>query len=199
MVLGVVSCSKDWFDVKTDKQLSIPTTLKDLQALMDNSFELNNNCPFMGENASDLHYFSIDAISAMSGFTLNSYIWAKQQPNLKVPDWMSELNPGGGSYRKVYYTNIVLKGLEKLSNDDDQELSNVKGQALFFRGKAFYELAQIFVPVYSTSDGDTNLGIPLRLDPDINISSKRSTIKQTYEQVISDLTEAVNLLRYANV
>jgi hypothetical protein len=36
--------------------------------------------------------------------------------------------------------------------------------------------------------------MPLRLDPDMNIPSVRSSVQQTFEQILKDLHEAVNLL-----
>ena len=47
---------------------------------------------------------------------------------------------------------------------------------------------------YNTGTASTDLGLPLRLDPDMNIPSVRSSVKQTYDQILKDLHEAINLL-----
>jgi starch-binding outer membrane protein, SusD/RagB family len=65
---------------------------------------------------------------------------------------------------------------------------------LFYRAKNFYDILQEYAPVYDSSKAATDLGIPLRLTSDINIVSKRATVKDSYNQVIADLTAAIPLL-----
>ncbi|MBO9635963.1 MAG: RagB/SusD family nutrient uptake outer membrane protein, partial [Chitinophagaceae bacterium] len=51
-----------------------------------------------------------------------------------------------------------------------------------------------FSDVYDGSNGST-LGIPIRLSPQIDQPSKRATLKETYDQIINDLSEASTLLQ----
>lgn len=190
-----LGCMKEsWFDVKSNKQLSVPTTITDLQSLMDDGYSMNSYSPMMGENASDAHYFEENRVRRLVGFALNSYTWSKLQPNRQVTDWVA-IN--FGSYRRVYVANLVLENLQKIKledNVDKSKLLDIKGQALFFRGRAFYELSQIFVPFPDASIMDKKYGIPLRLESDINLKSVRSTVNETYNRIISDLKEAADLL-----
>jgi hypothetical protein len=72
--------------------------------------------------------------------------------------------------------------------------NTLKGAALFTRAFAFYNLAQLFAPAYSTVSAGTDLGIPLRLSSDINAVSVRSTVQQTYDRILNDLHGAEALL-----
>lgn len=67
------------------------------------------------------------------------------------------------------------------------------------RAAIYLEAAQIYCLVYNESTANTDLGLPLRLDPDVNIPSKRSSLKETYSQIISDLKEAAMLLPNAQI
>ncbi len=58
----------------------------------------------------------------------------------------------------------------------------------------FYHLAQVFAPQYMRESAGTDLGIPLRLQPDVNEAISRSTVQQTYDQIKNDLQKAVPLL-----
>jgi len=192
-ILGL-SCKKgNWYDVKSNKQLSVPTTLKDMQALMDDGRTLNTNMPYLKEVASDGHYLDQILANSLIGGDRNAYTWTHEQRNENIVDWVVGNN---GSYRRVYYANLVLEGLEKIKpqNTDQVEWANVKGQALFHRALAFYELSQTFAEPYEVATAESKLGIPLRLESDVNIPSKRSNLKQTYDQIIEDLTVAKDIL-----
>lgn len=183
-------CSKDFLDAKPDKKLALPSTLTDLQALMDNSAYMNGGWPSAGEIAADnyavtseaWHSFSYDITSQ------NLYIWEDNVFNDNVQnEWFL-------AYQAVFYANTVLENIDAVQTDDAAQKSNIKGEALFFRAQAFYELSQIFAGVYHKETATTDLGIPLRLTSDINQTSTRSSAEQTYHQIIADLQQAATLI-----
>jgi tetratricopeptide (TPR) repeat protein len=101
------------------------------------------------------------------------------------------------AYKRIFYTNLVLEGMEKIVPKNPTELiawSQAKGSALFFRAYNHYLLSQLFCKTYDKTTAQSDLGIPLRLQSDINITSFRSTVQQTYEQIINDLKQALDLL-----
>lgn len=57
----------------------------------------------------------------------------------------------------------------------------------------FFLLAQQYCIAY-TPDASNNLGLPLRLSYNVNIQVKRSTLQETYDQIITDLKSAEILL-----
>jgi len=77
---------------------------------------------------------------------------------------------------------------------EQQSWKAIKGDALFKRSFNFYEVSQSWAPPYRSSTASTELGIPLRLTSDANVLTTRSTVQETYDKIISDLKESVNLL-----
>src|SRR5262249_46970613 len=67
-------------------------------------------------------------------------------------------------------------------------------QALFLRARNFYELSQIYAMPYNPASASTDQGAVLRLESDVNVVPTRSTVKDTYDQVVKDLTDALPLL-----
>lgn len=192
--IGIIpACKKgDWYDVKSNKSLAVPTALKDMQALMDNTSVMNTFTPGMGEVASDGHYINDPIL--LFRYEQSAYTWSKKENYREVADWAQITN---GSYIRIYYANLVLDGMPKIKpigGTEQEQWNNIKGQALFHRTHAFYELAQVFAPPFEVSNANSKLGIPLRLEADINIPSKRGTVQQTYDQIINDLTLAKDLL-----
>lgn len=183
------ACQDDFLDKKPDKSLVIPSSLDDFQAILDNSAVMNYE-PALGLLGADNYYLTDNLWQSLYTSTeRNSYIWAKEvYEGEPLPDW-------NAPYRQVFYANVVLEGLEKLAVEekDREEWNRLKGSALFYRANAFYQLAQLFAPAYSELTANEQ-GIPLRLSPDINALVSRADLQETYDRIIQDLTEAMELL-----
>jgi len=193
-ILFFTACQEEFLDLKSDKKLVVPTTLKDFRALMDNSDIMNNSSvPYLGEVSADDYYMSTENFMSISGSTVlhNSYIWASD-----IYGGEHQLNDDWARlYQMVLYCNVVLEGLEKLPHNAlSGEWKEIKGTAYFFRSWAFYQLAQLFCVQYDAVTASEDIGIPIRLHADIKVKASRNTVAETYRQIISDLSNAVKLL-----
>ena len=193
---GVIGCllgchKKAFLDEKPSSDLFIPGTLQDLQALLDND-GIMSETPVLGELSSDNFYVTYLFWQTLSPKERNAYIWA--------PDIYAGIGAVGDwnfPYQQVFYANVVLDGINKvaITSSNAQTWNSIKGSALFIRAYAFYNLAQIFAPVYDKNTADDDLGIPLRLNPNVDEASHRSTVNETYTQILSDLLQAKDLLQ----
>lgn len=184
-----MACDKEKLDIKPSQSLVVPSTIEDLQKLMNNSGVLNST-PSFGELGADNYYMTTAVWNARSIIEQNGYIWAKDiyPPGAVVADWNVQ-------YTAVYYTNVVLYGLSQLEEQANTEAyKKVKGCALFFRSLSFYNLAQLFCKPFDAATASTDPGIPLRLVSDVDVLIGRSTVQETYERIIADLKEAEALL-----
>ncbi|MEZ0612153.1 RagB/SusD family nutrient uptake outer membrane protein [Fibrella sp. WM1] len=101
------------------------------------------------------------------------------------------------AYGAINNVNGVLNALNVVTDADQK--STFEGEARFIRGILFFELVRYYALPWGATSGNTQLGIPLVLTPssDVNQASTqtpRSTVAQTYTQVIDDLTKAASLL-----
>lgn len=189
---GTFSCNKKKFlEVKPDTDLFIPTTLNDCQALLDNDIVMNET-PVLGELSANNFYMPVSYWQNLNVKEKNAYVWHPQTfEGLagNVADWNSP-------YQQVLYANVVLEGLSEMpiAIGEENRWKAIKGAALFARAHAFYQVAQVFAPVYNSNNADKGLGIPLRLHPEVDESSVRSSVHETYNRIITDLQEACNLL-----
>ena len=186
----MVACSESFLDIKPDKKLVVPSTLDDLQALLDYFDVHNSNMPGMGELSSDDYYILYDRWNTMSSpYMKNGYIWAKEiNEGSTSIDWNNR-------YHQIFYVNYVLEGLDKTDRaDDPARYDHMKGTALFYRAHAYYQLAQVFCSPFDKSAANDGYGLPLRLTSDLNVHVGRATVKETYERMVTDLLEALDLL-----
>ena len=73
--LITAGCSDDFLEKKADKSLVVPTTLEDLQALLDNADRVMNIVPAIGMVASDDAFTTDNAWQGLFTATVrNSYI-----------------------------------------------------------------------------------------------------------------------------
>ena len=191
----LVSCSKSSFlDKKPNTDFIIPTTLTDFQALLDNNLVMGIT-PNLGELSADNYYLRDSFWLTLDARQHNAYIWLPGDGTVFY-NGQTQQDDWDIPYKQVFYSNVVLDGLPKIKVDstNEQTWKALKGAALFMRAYAFYNVAQVFAPVYDSSTAATDLGIPLRLSPDVNAVSTRASVKETYQQILNDLDSALNLL-----
>ena len=111
------------------------------------------------------------------------------------------------AYEAINITNNVLDNLEvvgeELEADEQAELkAKVEGEARFIRGTLYFELVRFYSRAWNDGDPAANLGVPLVLAPTTTINDasfvSRATVAQVYEQVLTDLETAADLLPESN-
>ncbi|MBK7870638.1 MAG: RagB/SusD family nutrient uptake outer membrane protein [Saprospiraceae bacterium] len=100
-----------------------------------------------------------------------------------------------GAYNAINIANNVLSALEVVNEDDR---ATVEGEALFIRGILYFELVRFFALPYEAGQTNSQLGVPLVLEPTRGISDvnkvSRNTVEEVYNQVIGDLVKAESQL-----
>lgn len=194
VLILVSSCSGSFLEVKTDKSLVIPYRIEDYQAILDDAFRTMNTKAsiVLGTIAADEIQVDEQQLANLTPVhQRNAYLWKKE--DLFEGEQSDDWNFG---YRRILYANQVIEGIQKIKPENAQldAWNNVKGSALFFRAFNYYQLAQLFCEVYDGKNAKSQLGLPLRTEPDISLKIPRSTLLQTYDLILKDLNEAEELL-----
>lgn len=188
LVLSVMSCKK-FLDAIPDAGIAVPTTLPQVQALLDNANKMNLNCtPNFGEASSDDYFIPDAAYNALDIESQSIYIWNRTE-YLFQNDWSK-------AYEPIYISNYCLEALDNITvnNANRTEWNNAKGSALYYRSYFFLKLLWVFSKAYDETQSETDLGIALRLASDFNIPSVRSNVKACYQQLLTDVKASVPLL-----
>jgi len=186
-VMLLTGCNR-FLEEKSDSNLAVPMTLEDNQALLDRLTDVLSNFASSGMASSDEMYLSDADFNAME-YQEDKRLYTWQEDNVSTNQGVG--NDWAYAYSGIYISNAVLNNLETYAIAGAE---NVRGQALVLRAIRYLDAAQIWCPAYNKVTADKDLGLPLRLDPDMNIPSVRSSVKQTYDQILEDLHEAVKLL-----
>lgn len=183
------ACTK-FLDTKPNQTLSVPNSLGDLQALLDTYYRLNNIDAGSSETSADNYYLTDADWNSLAEPERRLHTWRDDRvfPNYQN-DWSN-------LYGTVFVTNVVLDNIKSIERTaaNQADWDNVKGSALVFRARSFLQATFIWTLPYEAAKAETAMGIPLRMSQDFNEKSTRSTLKQTYDQILQDLKVAANCL-----
>lgn len=185
-----IGCSS-FLDVKSDESLAVPASAEDYLALLNT--QVNRYGPPEGEvMAGDTYILDEDYAALFCETDKDLYSW-------KDTYFEQKCDGDGGwiqAYKNIYTANAVIEGVEKLERDEGTtDLSaRAKGEGYFLRGSNHFEIAVLWAPAYKAKDAKDKLGIPLKLTADFNEATRRSILEETFQQVLSDLHTAADLL-----
>lgn len=93
------------------------------------------------------------------------------------------------AYRVINRANNII---DSTPEGDETKINQYKGEAYAIRGLLYFELVRTFARPYT--DDPASLGVPLILTFDIEAKPARATVAEVYEQILSDLDQAYNLM-----
>ena len=132
--------------------------------------------------------FSYTLFGGLSADELVNYAASREEfstNSLDVNNRGIRFNLWTQPYEYIYSANAIIEGLENSNGISVEVRQQLEGEAKFIRSFCYFYLGNLF--------GD----VPLHLTTDYRITStaSRTPIIQVYEQIITDLKEAQNLLQ----
>ncbi|MGJ1366768.1 RagB/SusD family nutrient uptake outer membrane protein [Sphingobacterium spiritivorum] len=189
LAIILVGCGKDFLDVKRTSNQAVPKTAKDYLAILgrENMYFTSSDLAYLGAD----EYYVKNSAELVAGsqytpFHQYAYTWQDNpygaQRNIR--DW--DL-----AYERIMYANLALDAESaKLGHAETADRDRVRVSARFHRAWNFYQLAQLFCRPYHEPAAGQDPGLPLRLDYDISVRYGRSSLKEVYDRILDDLTEA---------
>lgn len=143
-----------------------------------------NLAEFRGNNVKPIDNTSTSSLTASQDVDAFKFI------NASSKDFSLSHTFWSASYRVLLGINTVLKHVQP--GETNAVIMQAKAENLFLRAVVFFNLVRVYGRPYYQSPS-TNLGVPLILEPVVSASDRpaRATVEDTYKQIISDLTEAI--------
>ena len=191
----LAGCHKTFLEEKPLRNLQVPQSIADFQAIMDVDFgPADYSAHTLANNGADEYVITEKKWAALgneSQYLRQIYVWSQKidmLPYESIEDW-------NRSYMYIFYANQALYGLASLKPQPQEQdaWNNVKGSALFFRAYRYYHLAQQYAFPYVKAADNPN-GLPLRLEPDVTLSVSRSSVHATYKRILDDALASIDLL-----
>ncbi|MFC5047079.1 RagB/SusD family nutrient uptake outer membrane protein [Aquimarina hainanensis] len=98
------------------------------------------------------------------------------------------------AYETINSANFVIEGVDNLPDATEDQKKQLKGEALFLRALAHFDLVRAYARNPNHLVGEP-LGIPIITNPsDIFALPARNSIDQVYQHIITSLTNAFDLI-----
>lgn len=184
----LTGCKKDFLDAKPSSDILTPSTIQDLNGLME-LLSLSSTGAIGQMSADEYMIISDQDYQALRSATQrNAYTWS---PDIYEGEAQDDWNV---PYKQIFCTNNVLQVLDQKNFSHKKESNLTRGWACFNRAYAYFDLAKNFGRAYHKGSASSDLGVPIRQDPGVDVVAQRVTLAATFEQIFSDLFQAAKLL-----
>lgn len=189
---AVLSCEESFLEEKPDRSMVVPKTIDDLRALLNNSIVMNRSYGGLSNIASDDFYLLDNTWHSLTIVSeKNAYVWADDiyENELFVFDWKMP-------FQVVFYANIVIDSAKKLKgkNKESKIEDKIIAEAKFYRAWAYHCLSVLYCKTYVPESAKIDKGLPLRTDYDVNVFTKQSSLDDTYNFIVTDLSDGIENL-----
>ncbi len=189
-IIGVflLSGCKKYLSEEPKKQVSIQSVAQ-LEALVDNATAFSYEQNYTAINSTDdteiskLLYQNNKNISAFGVDRLLYYVWDVDGLVSQVSDKL-----WNGEFKKIFTANLILANIDQVSGDEATR-QRVKADAHFIRAYSYWVLVNHYCAPYAAANLNS-LGLPIKKTVEYTESLKRSTLKETYDFIRSDIAEA---------
>lgn len=98
------------------------------------------------------------------------------------------------AYSVIDMCNRIILSDTEVSPSVQDELDDYKGQAYAVRALVYFDLVRIYAQHYTFTNDASHLGVPIVLEIDPFNKPARNTVKEVYDQIISDFNSALGLI-----
>ena len=194
LIIFTTSCGQDWLDLAPSTSVDTEGSIQDLKQI---DFTLNGIYATM--RSSDAYSGRIMYYGDVTGDDMQAVSSSKRTGDYYRLAYTRDNGPSSHwsyLYNIIQNANSILGTIDKLNltEEDEADKNNYKGEALALRGLALFDLTRIFGYPYLKDNGQS-LGVPIVKEHlPIDAKPERSSVKQCYKAIIDDLETSIKLL-----
>ncbi len=195
VLIGLLaSCDRDeLLDVQPFGKV-IPETVEDYRLLMNNRNDktrmhqidryMTDDIRVPDGTLSDYLGFGVDS-RRLDALTWSKFFGGETETD---HEWM-EL------YGQVYESLMLEENIaENGAKGSEQELQKILAELKVHRAAAYFALVNLYSVQYNSATAKVDLGVPIHANAEsIEAKTPRATVQEVYDEIIKDLTEAIEM------
>lgn len=189
LMLAILLPSCDSFLEIQPKGKIIPETLADFRALLTTGYETVPQDRSMSALRGDELTLNLNWEGIYNSELRDIYFW-----NDVAPDPNTLPFPWQNFYKSIFYANHVIEEGGNASEGKEDEIKQLVGEAYLLRAYMHFNLVNLYANHYGKQDPASQKGIPLYLDIDIEQDFHPNSVKQVYDQILSDINAGLKLM-----
>lgn len=194
MISLVLSCTESFLELTPQQQVSDVDAIKNLE-------DLETSITGVYDEISGTYYygrtlFMIPDVMAddvkQNGQANRLVDYAGHVQRVTDPD---ATNLWLGMYRANNALNNIINSDVPVAQPSQADKNHILGEAYALRGLVYFDMVRLFAQHYKFTPDASHLGVPLILDFDPTRLPERNTVEEVYDQIISDMTMAISLMK----
>ncbi len=185
-LLILASC-RDYVEISPEGDSRVLKYTSDYRALANtySSFEYGWDYPLISSDDTEFDENYQNSVSDIVGriYTWSDYIFEEGNQDT---DWSN-------LYKQIYNCNVITDGVMDSEDGTESEKKEILAEAKVNRAFAYLSLVNMYAPHYS-DETKTEKSVPLLTTSDLFTPLNRASVEDVYNQIISDLTSAVDVL-----
>lgn len=139
-----------------------------------------------------------NAKAYLTTYMSNYYNWLQQADLERATSFSRQGQNANGlwfsGYRVIRDCNFIIEEVDKYRSENIDKANDIKGQAYAFRAFTHFFLVNVFAQSFNYTADGSHPGIPYVTTSDYSQSVSRQMVSEVYENLISDLNNAIQLL-----
>jgi hypothetical protein len=188
LLLAMVSSCKKFVEVNPKGAL-LPQTYTTYRDLLNNG-DLFTASYGSNEYGTDDIDMDVPELADGMGTYVTRYQWAKVfyiDATTYDFDW-------NNLYKQVYTANIVINEIGNATTGTTVQKNELLGEALVHHAFAYWCLVNQYGKQYDPATAAGDLGVPLRLQSELESAFPRATVQAVYDLIVSDIKKAIPFL-----
>lgn len=198
--IGLFAASCDSFLEEAPQNKLKPTTTDDFEQLLNKGYITTQVMPYLDILSDDVALKESDHVMPGPDYgdaQVSAYMW----------DTHHETSMNGGDlafrkfYESIFYANIVLESIDNATGVElnavnvERTRKNIRGEAYALRAYSYFHLVNLYAAPYDPKNAETQPGVPYTESTSAEDKAyPRNSVKEIYDAMVSDLTEAIRLM-----
>ncbi|MBC9794999.1 RagB/SusD family nutrient uptake outer membrane protein [Sinomicrobium weinanense] len=180
----VTGCDS-YLDIEPEGKV-IPKTLEENRGLLTKAYHaFPKHKSRLAFRADEL---TLDELSTDAPSYKDVYLWEDVNPDPQTAPY-----PWIQFYNVIFYTNYIInEGVKTM--EDSAEKDQLIGEAYALRAYTYFNLVNLYGKPFDQASASSDKGVPLALKIDLEQVFEPSSVAVIYEQVLSDIEKARDLL-----